>query len=106
MDQLTVKELAELKGCSVRAIQKGIASGAIIAEKMEHPQNKQPCNMIPVTSLPEDLQEKYYKKICQEAGITVTSSKPDKKAVKSPVKPVRTSIEEFSEDDRAEMALW
>ena len=106
MDQLTVKELAELKGCSVRAIQKGIASGAIIAEKMEHPQNKQPCNMIPVTSLPEDLQEKYYKKICQEAGITVTSSKPDKKAVKSPVKPVRTSIEEFSEDERAEMALW
>lgn len=69
MDYLTVKETAELKGCSERYIKTLCKDGKIKADLQLHPQNKQLCYMIPVSALPEELQIKYYKQKRTESGI-------------------------------------
>ena len=69
MDYLTVKEAAELKGCSERYVKKLCKDGAVQAEVRIHPQNKQPCYMIPVSAFPEPLQAKWYKQKRTEAGL-------------------------------------
>lgn len=56
MDYLTVKEVAELKGCSERYIKRLCKEQKIQIELQPHPQNKQLCYMIPISALPEDLQ--------------------------------------------------
>lgn len=61
--------------------------------------------MIPISSLPEDLQTKYYSQKRSEAGLEPVV-KPVKKALKQSKKPVKTSIEEFSEAEREEIAMW
>ena len=63
MDYLTVKEYAELKGCTERYIQKKIQNGEIYAEQRPHPQNKRMCYMIPVSTLSEELQAKYFNRL-------------------------------------------
>ena len=55
MDYLTVKEVAELKVCSERYIQRLIKSGKMYAEQKNNMYNNQPCYMIPVSALSEDL---------------------------------------------------
>ncbi len=60
MDYLTVKQVAELKKCSERYVQKLVKNGELQAEEKLHPQNNQACYMIPVSALSENLQAKYY----------------------------------------------
>lgn len=69
MDYLTVKEMAELKGCSPQYVKKLCQNGKLQAEQHTHPQNKGMCYMIPVTSLDETLQAKYYKQKRTETGV-------------------------------------
>ncbi|MCM1008757.1 MAG: hypothetical protein NC485_12715 [Ruminococcus flavefaciens] len=104
MDYLTVKELAELKGCSERHAKRIIKEGKIQAEMRIDPEIKQERYMIPVSTLPEDLKAKYYNNLKKEAGtapelIETEVLKPHKKAVKRP-------FEEYTADERAEIALW
>ena len=105
MDYLTVKEAAELKGCSERYVKKLCKDGAVQAEVRIHPQNKQPCYMIPVSAFPEPLQAKWYKQKRTEAGLL-----PEAKEEKSEVKVRKTarqrSFEELSADEREEVMLW
>ncbi|MDE6539072.1 MAG: Mu transposase C-terminal domain-containing protein [Ruminococcus sp.] len=91
MNYLTIKEVAELKECSVRYIRKLCSQGKIKTEIQPHPQNKKPCYMIPVTALPEELQVRYYSRLKKYTGI------PEKKVV---------SIEELSADERIELNFW
>ena len=63
MDYLSVKELANLMGVTPRSIQKKIAKGKLEAVIQTNEQNKKDCYMIPVSSLSEDLQAKYYEGI-------------------------------------------
>ena len=103
MDYLTVKEAAELKGCSERYIKKLCKDGNIQAEVKPHPQNKQPCYMIPVSALPEELKTKYYKQLKAEARTApelkeIGSLKPSKNVIKK-------AFEEYSAEERAEIAL-
>lgn len=109
LDYLTVKETAELKGCSMQILQRQIKVGKLFAEKQLHPQNKQTCYMIPVSALSEDLQEKYYRKKRTEAGILPekTDDKSDEKTpFKYRSKGTKKAFEEFSESERAEIKLW
>ena len=69
MDYLSVKELAELKGCQPRYIQKLIKDGKLASKPQEHPQNHKTCYMIPITALPEELQLKYYQRKRAENGV-------------------------------------
>ena len=91
MNYLTIKEVAELKECSVRYIRTLCSQGKIKTEIQPHPQNKKPCYMIPVTALPEELQVRYYSRLTKYTGI------PEKTAV---------SIEELSADERIELNFW
>ena len=105
VDYLTVKELAELKGCTMQNFQKQIKDGKIYAEKKLHPQNNKMCYMIPITSLSEDLQAKYYRQKRTETGLL-----PEQEAIKArkaekPIVPQR-SFEELSADERDEVNLW
>ena len=56
MDYLSVKEVAELKGCSVQYIKKIAHDGKIEAVRELNPQNNCMQYMIPVSALPEELQ--------------------------------------------------
>ncbi|MDE6671533.1 MAG: hypothetical protein K2K16_04995 [Ruminococcus sp.] len=55
MEYLIVKELAELKGYSERYIQRLMKNGKMVSEQVNNIYNNQPCYMIPVSALPEDL---------------------------------------------------
>ena len=94
MNYLTIKEVAELKECSVRYIRNLCSQGKIKTEIRPHPQNKKPCYMIPVTAMSEDLQIKYYRKL-KKSGIS------EKITEKIPV-----SIEELSADERIQLNFW
>lgn len=105
MDYLTVKEVAELKGCSERYIKKLCKTGKLQAEQHTHPQNKGMCYMIPVSSLNETLQAKYYKQKRTETGV-LPELKKDKTSPKYNLKATRTPFEEFSAKERETIAFW
>lgn len=104
MDYLTVKEAAELKCCSERYVKTLCKNGKLHSEQQIHPQNKQMCYMIPVSSLSENLQQKWYKQKRSESGLLLkaTEEKPEKKKTAAP----QRSFEELSADERAEVNLW
>lgn len=109
MDYLTVAELAELKNCSVQYIKRICKDGKILTELQPHPQNKQPCYMIPISALPEDLQAKYYRKKKTEAGILpekIESSNAIETPLKCNCKSVEKTFQEFSEAERETIRFW
>lgn len=92
MDFLTVKEYAELKGCSERYIKRLCKEGKIPSEQRPHPQNKKLCYMIPVSALSEELQAKYYGRI--KSDMILPDLKSDKRPVKKEKKYVLKTLEE------------
>lgn len=104
MDYLTVKEYAELKGCKPQYIRKLILDGKLEAEQRPHPQNKQMCYMIPVSELPEDLKAKYYKKLKTDIELSPELKEPP--VLKQHKKAVKKCFEEYTAEEREEIALW
>lgn len=104
MEYLTIKEAADLKGCQPQYIQKLAKDGKLAAEQREHPQNHKMCYMIPLSSLPEELQLKYYNRLKQEAG-TAPELK-ETAALKAPKKTVKKAFEEYTAEERKEIVLW
>ncbi len=105
MDYLSVKEVAEIRKCSVQYIKKCCKDGKIEAIQRPHPQNKCMCYMIPVTALSEQEQLRYYKKIKQEAGFLPAPVK-EKTDLKYNLKTVKRPFESFSETERNEISFW
>ena len=105
MDYLTVKETAELKGCSERYIQRLMKNGKMVSKQVNNIYNNQPCYMIPVSALPESLQAKYYAKLKNDTGLVpeLTENKSEK-----PIKTKKTSrsFEELSADERTRLNFW
>lgn len=104
MDYLTVKEYAELKGCTERYIKRLCKEGKIKAEQHPHPQNKQMCYMIPTSALSEELQAKYYSKL--KSDLKIPEFKEDKESLKKSKKTVSKTFEEMSEAERCEANMW
>ena len=111
MDYLTVRQVAEIKGCSVRYIQKCITDRKLEAV-IECSNN---CNqyMIPVTALPEELKQKYYSGL----NITVSPAAECMPAVmESKIKPapkktaviteIKRDIASFSAEEREVISWW
>ncbi len=71
--------LAELKECSERYIQRLIKNGKMYSEQKNNIYNNQPCYMIPISTLSEDLQAKYYARLKKETGLA-----PELKEEKEP----------------------
>ena len=108
MDYLTVTEFAELKNCSIQYIQQYCKDGKI--------QTKQELNckggmkyMISVSSLPEDLQAKYYRQKHTESGILpekIESSNVVATPLQQHCKSVEKTFQEFSEAERETIRFW
>lgn len=104
MDYLSVKEVAELKGCSVQYIKKIAHDGKIEAVRELNPQNNCMQYMIPVSALPEELQQRYY------GGISVSTAPADKCLPAAPTKETRQrekrDIGSFSAAEREVISWW
>ena len=100
MDYLTVKEVAELKGCSGSYISRLINNGKLEHKKEINPANNQEMYTVPISALPEDLQAKYYNKLKADAGFA------DKTVLKQSSKNVKKAFDEYSKAEREEMAEW
>ncbi len=101
--------MAELKGCSVSYISRLIKTNKISAESTLNPETNKMHSLIPISALPEDLQEKYYCKKRTEAGILPekNDSESNKKtALKYRSKGIKRAFEDFTESERAEIKLW
>ncbi|MDE6780851.1 MAG: hypothetical protein K2J40_05255, partial [Ruminococcus sp.] len=108
MDYLTVKEVSELKNCSERYIKTLCKDGKIQTEQELNCKGRMKY-LIPVSALPEDLQEKYYRKKRTEAGILPEKNgrEPEEKtALKYRSKGIKKAFEEFSVSERTEIKLW
>lgn len=105
MECLTVKEVAELKGCKPQHIRKLAKDGKLDTVLREHPQNHKPCYMIPVSSLPDDLKSKYYGRLKKEAGIMTEPVQEPAQAKKAKVKRI-LNFEDCTEEQRRTINTW
>lgn len=107
MEYLTVKEIAELKGCSIQYVKRIAKEGKLEAIQELNPDNNCMQYKIPVSALPEELKDKYYKRKRGELGLQPelkeALEKPSK-AVKKPVE--RKRLDEFTEAEREQIAMW
>ena len=101
MDYLSVNEYAEIKGCTARNIKKIIQEGRLEAERVMNEKNR-PKYLIPVTALPENLRNRYYKDKAAELGL-----QPElKEAPKEKSEKKKRGLDTFTAAERAEIALW
>ncbi|GHU88114.1 hypothetical protein FACS1894202_03640 [Clostridia bacterium] len=93
MDFLSVKEVAELKGCSERNIRKLIKDGKLAAEVVPGVTPK--TYRVPVSALPQSLKRKYYGKRQLELA---------------PLDPMcdttRRAIDTYTDSERGQIAFW
>lgn len=97
MEYLTVKEVAELKGCSIRYIRQLIQSQKLQAEETVNKQNNKKQYVIPVSALPEELQTKYYCKITKNAETKIPKKHKEN---------IQKNIEDYSEEERKLIVTW
>ena len=107
MEYLSVKEVAELKGCSERYIQKNIADGKLEAKCEINSKGKNKF-LVPITALPESLQNKYYGKLMNDAQLCLPKAEPkaDKPAIIQHRTIVRKEFGQFSADEREQITFW
>lgn len=101
MEYLTVKEVAELKGCSERYVQRLCKSGKIEFTQYIDANNQQQSYSIPISALPDELQQRYYKRQRSDAGLL-----PEVKEKAKPAAKPQRAFEEMSADERDEIILW
>lgn len=101
MDYLSVKELAELKGCSERNIRDQIRKGKIYSEQVINDKNRHNCYAIPITALPEELQLKYYQRKRAENGVMPEPAAPKKQKAKRLL-----TFENCTAEQRKSINLW
>ena len=82
MDYLTVKEVAELKGCSERFIRKLINNGDLSSEEVVNRANGHKSHSIPISALPDELQQRYYKQQRSDAGLLPEVKEKEKPAAR------------------------
>ena len=106
MDYLTMKEVADLKGCSWQNIQRLVKNGKLnFVQEMGNKGRMK--YLISVSALPEDLQARYYAKLRKDTGLApeLIEDKPEI-ALKKPKKTIKKAFEEYSQAEREEMAEW
>ena len=112
MEYLTVKEVAELKGCTARYIKRIVQEGKLEAIQELNPDNNCMQYKIPVSALPDDIKAKYNKQKQRELGLqpelkeqsSETALKQRSNTIKTPVPQKR--LDEFTESEREEIAMW
>ena len=105
MDYLTVKETAELKGCSGSYISRMIRDKKIEYIEEINISNNQPYYLIPVSALPEDLQARYYVRLRKDTGLAPALTEDKSEKPEKAKRPSR-SLEELSADERTRLNFW
>lgn len=103
MEYLSCKEYADLKGCSVRYVQMQINKNAIQSIQMVSSENKCMQYMIPISSLPADMVQKYYNRIKSESEV-VLSAPETALALPKPREP--REFGSFSAEERELITFW
>lgn len=105
MELLTIQQVAALYGYTERHIRRLIADGKIYAQEHDDPGNKRRQYLIPVTSLPKDIQRKYYAQRMKDtevgAELLPEIIKPSTRAIRPP-----RAFDEYSAEERRQIALW
>lgn len=102
---LKVKEVAELKGCSERYVRRMIEKGKIYAIEGLGESNNTKEYSIPLDSLDEKLQKKYYSKIRKDNGFDIEETLDEKVESKAKTKKHR-DINDLSESEMKELGTW
>ena len=99
MITITIKEAAELKGCSEQYLRKQALNGQI-KSSTETTKNGRKKYMIPLSELTEAEQLQYYKKHNIELPKELKKPKAKTTAARS------TNVEDYTAAERDEMAFW
>lgn len=105
MDCLKVAEVAALKGCTERYIRKQIYTNQLNAIELPEASNNRKEYGIPIDALPENLKSKYYVRKRSELGLQ-PENETVKTAHKKPLKIIKKPFEDFTEEERKEIAFW
>ncbi|MCM1525604.1 MAG: Mu transposase C-terminal domain-containing protein, partial [Ruminococcus sp.] len=107
LEYLTVKEVAELKGCTVRYVRSCIIEGKLSAVSEICCDNNRLQYKIPLSALPDELKSRYYSNIrTAENAPPEKKDKPLPKDKKQCENSVKRSFEEYSEEERREILFW
>ena len=90
MELLTIKEVAELRGCNRSRIQQLVSDGTYKTVDTKNSRNRI-IHAIPIDQLSEDLQHKYYR----SKGVLKTEIRKD-----------NSQLDAFSQEEREEIAFW
>jgi hypothetical protein len=93
---LTVKDVAELKGCSERYIRTLIAEGKMEAAEEINPDNRQRQYIIDLGTLPPALQKRYYARIKSERPLPALIAETRRQ------KP----LDQYAAHEREQIAFW
>lgn len=97
MDNLTTKEYADLKGCTVQYARKLIFEGKLKAEETYGVGGRDGKSyLIPLSNIEPELQKKYQRRLARQHS----------KEMKEAAAPESPNMELYTEDERAEIALW
>ena len=105
MDYLKVSEVALLKGCTERYIQKQIANNQLLAIELPDAANNRKEYGVPVEALPDQLKTKYYARKRNELGLQPIE-KTVKKTHKKCLNAVKKPLEAYTEDERQQIKMW
>ena len=95
--QLTVKEVAELKGCCIQSVHNQISKGKLPATVEINPENKRKQYMVELSDLPPALQRRYYTRRQAEQPLPALAA--EKLAREK-------SFDEYSETERQQITFW
>lgn len=98
LELLTVKEVAQLRGCTVQLIQSQALKGKISAETTVNKKNRKQY-LIPLDALEPRFQSKYYKQKYGEVPVPLRKAKKE-------ILPKPKPLEKFTAEQRKEIELW
>lgn len=94
MEMLTVREVADLKGCTCRNVQDLAKKEILKGEMLLNSKNK-PTWVFPVALLDAPLQRKYYAQLRKQSSASVL-----------PQRKVATPLDLYTADEREEISFW
>lgn len=95
---LTVKQVAEVRGCSDRYVKRIIKDGKLPAQEVLNGKNRK-TYLVPLDALDEELQQKWYRMNLENPPEKVDEVRPE------PEQETK-AIDQFSEAERREIDFW
>lgn len=109
MEYFTTVEFSKLKGCSVQFARRYFKNNINVVIKNDE-RNNRPQSLLPISALPADLREKYYKQQRKSLGLLPEQADVPQASDTMPLKrhknTVKKALDEYSEAERERIAFW